>query len=132
MEEGRHPRQRFRMQHQQQAKKAVAPALPPPVPAEAEAEDHTAPHVVPPVARAPSGRPATPSIPDEKLRAVYDAYLRARAKAGDTSEGPPFERFAANLRRQVPEIIERHRCRSVEFKIAVGDGRAILKVLPKP
>ena len=38
---------------------------------------------------------------------------------------------AANLRKQVPELLKQHNAKSVEFKVVIKDGKATLKAVPK-
>jgi len=38
---------------------------------------------------------------------------------------------AASLRKQVPELLVRHRAKDVEYRVFVKDGRAVLRAVPK-
>ena len=46
---------------------------------------------------------------------------------------PPYRAasVAANLRKQVPELLKQHNAKSVEFKVVIKDGKAVLKAVPK-
>ncbi|MBN1206397.1 MAG: hypothetical protein JXB05_15905 [Myxococcaceae bacterium] len=93
---------------------------------------------------APAAKPATPSSPprpaaspastglsDDKLKAVYDAYVTAKRRNQEDTSKMNFESVAANLRKQVPELLKQHNAKSVEFKVVIKDGKATLKAVPK-
>jgi hypothetical protein len=42
-----------------------------------------------------------------------------------------FDSVAASLRKQVPELMKQHNAKSVEFKVVIKDGKAVLKAVPK-
>ncbi|MHB1846749.1 MAG: MXAN_5187 C-terminal domain-containing protein [Deltaproteobacteria bacterium] len=94
-----------------------APAPPPPPP--------------PAAARPSPSGPSSSGLSDDRLRAVYDAYVSARKQCKEPTAGISFEQIAAKLRAQVPEIIEKTRAKAVDFKVVIKDGKATLKAVAK-
>jgi hypothetical protein len=79
----------------------------------------------------PRERPATaPEIPEDKLRRLYDTYLVARQRCGEPTEGISFESVASRIRAQVPQLLEKHKAKNIEFKVVIKGGRAVLKAIP--
>ncbi len=118
----------------------VAPAVPPVAPA----VPRVAPAVPPvsPVARPPAAaaRPAAARPPvaasggglsDDKLKSVYDAYVAAKRQNKEDTSKMSYDSIAATLRKQVPELMKQHNAKSVEFKVVIKDGKAVLKAVPK-
>jgi hypothetical protein len=76
-------------------------------------------------------RAAAEALAEPRLRAVYDAYLAAKKKCQEDVSRISFESVADSLRKQVPELLERHGARDVEYKVLVKDGKAVLRAVPK-
>jgi hypothetical protein len=108
---------------------AVGPAAPAPLPARSAAPPAPAPRPPPPVAR-PAVAAGAPSV-DAQARALYEAYVAARRRCNQDLAGITPEAIARTIAKQTPEILKAHKARSVEFKVEVKDGRAILKAVPK-
>lgn len=94
-------------------------------------------------APAPSGRPAAPTpnshrprarsaedLTEAKLRRLYNTYLGARKRCGESTD-LRFEDMAATLRKQVPRLMSKTGAGSVEFKVVIKSGKAVLKALPR-
>jgi FtsZ-binding cell division protein ZapB len=99
------------------------PVPPPPTPSRAPA----------PAAPGPTARPAAASAPgvDARTRALYEAYVAARRSCNQDLNGITLDAIARTIAKQTPEIMKQHKARTVEFKVEVKDGRAILKAVPK-
>ena len=41
-----------------------------------------------------------------------------------------FESLASRIRAQVPELMQKHKARTIEFKVVIKGGKAILKAVP--
>jgi hypothetical protein len=119
----------------------VAPRVAPLVPPVAPSVPRVAP-AVPPVAaaRPPTAKPAAPRPPvaasggglsDDKLKSVYDAYVTAKRQNKEDTSKMSYDSIAATLRKQVPELMKQHNAKSVEFKVVIKDGKAVLKAVPK-
>jgi hypothetical protein len=94
-----------------------------PAPATAGAPATAAPP--PPVATA-----APESAHPESIRKLYDAYVRARQSTGD-HRPLTIDALATTVKKQVEAIKAKHKCRTVEFKVTVKDGKAVLTAIPK-
>ncbi|NOK21256.1 MXAN_5187 C-terminal domain-containing protein [Corallococcus carmarthensis] len=105
------------------AAKAPAPAAPPQPARPAAAPAAAAPR---PAAAGPGG-----GMSDDKLRAVYDAYVTAKRRCQEDTSKLSYESVAATLRKQVPELLKQHNAKAVEFKVVIKDGKASLKAVPK-
>ena len=85
---------------------------------------------------APAGRPHETG-PDgeklgpERLNAIYKAYLQAKQRCQESTSGITREAVAAALNKQVPAILKQYSCKSVEFKVVIKAGKAIIKAVPK-
>ncbi len=94
----------------------------------------TAPPPIPPQAKASSSRctggESTGSRPDERMRRLYKAYVAAKRRTGESTEGLTYDRLVRTLQRQVPAIQAKTGCRRVDFKIQIQGGKAILKAVP--
>ena len=75
-------------------------------------------------------KPAAPSISDTNLRRLYDTYLVARKRCGESTEGLTFDSMASRIRSQVPELMQKHKAKNIEFKVVIKGGKAILKAVP--
>jgi hypothetical protein len=77
-------------------------------------------------------RPPVPraEISDDKLRRLFDTYVVARQRTGESTDGLTFEKVAQRIRAQVPQLMEKHGAKSVEFKVVIKGGRAVLKAIP--
>ena len=81
----------------------------------------------------PAGRPRASSAADltePKLRRLYQTYVGARKRCGEPAD-LRYEDMAAALRKQVPKVMKTTGAKSVEFKVVIRKGQAILKALPK-
>ena len=79
------------------------------------------------------GRPSARSAEDltePKLRRLYQTYIGARKRCGEKVD-LRYEDMAAALRKQVPKLINQTGAKSVEFKVVIRSGKAVLKALPK-
>lgn len=75
--------------------------------------------------------PAAPEISEDKLRRLYDTYLVARQRCGEPTEGISFDSVAKRIRSQVPQLMEKHGARNIEFKVVIKGGKAVLKAIPR-
>ena len=119
---------------------APEPAAPPPAPTPAPA---VRPAAAPrPAAVAPPGRP--PPLPpqrpapaaggggvDSQTRALYEAYVAARKSCNQEVASITPDAIARTIAKQTPEILKAHKARTVEFKVEVKNGKAILKAIPR-
>jgi hypothetical protein len=82
-------------------------------------------------AAAKPAAPAVPEISEDKLRKLYDTYLVARQRCGEPTEGISYDSVARRIRSQVPQLMEKHGARNIEFKVVIKGGKAVLKAIPR-
>jgi hypothetical protein len=70
-------------------------------------------------------------LAENRLRGVYRAYVEAKRRCNEDTTRLSFDAVVASLKRQVPELLERHNVRDVEYRVFVKDGKAILRAVPK-
>jgi hypothetical protein len=70
-------------------------------------------------------------LDDARIRTLHAAYVEARRRCRETTDGITVEAIGAALRKQVPELLARHGARSVDFQVVVKDGKAVLKAFPR-
>jgi hypothetical protein len=70
-------------------------------------------------------------LSEKKVKAIYDAYVMAKKRCNEDVSKISVETLASTLRKQVPELMKQHGAKSVEFKVVIKDGKAILRALPK-
>jgi hypothetical protein len=68
---------------------------------------------------------------DAEMRALYDAYVAAKRRCNEDVSRLSYDAVARSVSKQIPELMTRYRAKSVEFKVEVKDGRAVLKAIPK-
>lgn len=70
-------------------------------------------------------------LSESRLRGVYRAYVEAKRRCNEDTTRLSFDAVVSSLKRQVPELLERHNARDVEYRVFVKDGKAILRAVPK-
>jgi hypothetical protein len=73
---------------------------------------------------------SSPQISDDMIRKLYDTYIVARQRTGESIAGLTYDSLASRLRTQVPELMARHKARNIEFKVVIKGGKAVLKAIP--
>ena len=73
----------------------------------------------------------TSGLSDTKIKAIYDAYVMAKKRCGEDTRAVTLDSVASSLKKQVPELMKQHNAKSVEFKVVIKDGKAVLRALPK-
>lgn len=88
----------------------------------------------------PAQRPASPAAPppapagamsEPQMRALYNAYLAAKLSCREDVSKLSYEAVSRSVSKQIPELMTRYKARTVEFKVEVKDGKAVLKAIPK-
>jgi hypothetical protein len=77
------------------------------------------------------GAPAAPEISEDKLRRLYDTYLVARQRCGESTDGISYDAVASRIRSQVPQLMQKHKAKNIEFKVVIKGGKAVLKAIPR-
>lgn len=82
--------------------------------------------------RTPAPPPAPPGAADEaRMRALYDAYIAAKRQCNEDVSRLSYDVVARSVAKQVPEVMARFKAKSVDFRVEVKDGKAILKAIPR-
>jgi hypothetical protein len=104
-------------------------------PAPAASRPAASPAAAQPAARAPAPKaapsPAPGAMPEPQLRALYDAYVAAKKRCNEDVSRLSYDAVARTVSKQIPELMTRYKAKSVEFRVEVRDGKAILKAVPK-
>jgi hypothetical protein len=88
----------------------------------------------------PALKPALPPKPpadhsdglsEQKIKAIYEAYVMAKKRCGEDTRSITLDSVSSTLKKQVPVLLKQHNARSVEFKVVIKDGKAVLRALPK-
>ena len=79
----------------------------------------------------PAAKASDGGLSDSKMKAIYDAYVTAKQRCGEDTRALTYDSVASTLKSQVPTLLKQHNAKSVEFKVVIKDGKAILRALPK-
>lgn len=107
------------------AQKPAPPPLPkrdpPPLPAAAK-----------PAPPAPAVPPRSPTdLSDDRLRQIYAQYVQTRRAQNESTASITYDAMAKSLRESSAKLREKHG-KSVDFEVAVKDGKTILRPVVKP
>lgn len=67
---------------------------------------------------------------DQRLKQLYDVYMQAKKRTGESST-LTMDALKKQIEKQIPVIKAKHNCNSVDFKVVLKDGKAMLKAVPK-
>ncbi len=120
----------------QPAPRAPAPA-PGPAPATGALAGPRAPAPARPAAALAKGavQPAKPiaataDLPEHRVRAIYEQYVDAKRRQKESTAAITYEAIAKTLRDSSAKLREKHG-KSIDFEVAIRDGKAILKPVIK-
>jgi uncharacterized protein YajQ (UPF0234 family) len=65
------------------------------------------------------------------MRTLYNQYLAAKMSCREDVSKLTYEAVSNTVSKQIPALMTRYKAKSVEFKVEVKDGRAVLKAIPK-
>jgi hypothetical protein len=106
-------------------------AIPPPPPAAAVAAPPDTPSQTGPLVGPRPARPVPPPTPssdgDPRLRQIYAQYVDAKRKNNESTAGVTFDKLAKSLSDQRDRLRAQHGSKSVDFEVAVKDGRAVIR-----
>lgn len=69
-------------------------------------------------------------LSEPALKQLYQTYVTAKRRCGEQVD-LRYEEMAASLKKQVPKLIQSTGAKSVEFKVVIKAGHAVLKAVPK-
>jgi hypothetical protein len=61
---------------------------------------------------------------------VFNEYVAARQKCGESIAGLSLEKFTAKLQSNRQQIVSKHRCRTARFTVYEKDGKAAIRAVP--
>jgi len=138
MEDGTYRRDVFKARRRRKNSAPELSAARPPAPAapaKNEPAAQPAAPAAPPGPREPmmhiAGTPPPDPLSENRLRSVYRAYVEAKRRCNEDTERLSFDAVVASLKKQVPELLQRHNACDVEYRVFVKDGKAILRAVPK-
>jgi len=107
-----------------------APVAARPAPKPTATQPQARPPPPPPGANGNGHGPDLP-ISQDKLKQLYSAFITARKRCKESTDGITMDAVAQSLKKQVPQLMKEHGAKSVEFKVVIKDGKAVLKDVPK-
>jgi len=107
---------------------AGIPASPPPAP-----KPMAPPIPRPAVAKPPAPPPPASSgdLPADRVRQIYSQYVETKRKQNEPTTAITYEGVAKSLRESTARLKEKHGGKSVDFEVAVKDGKTILRPVVK-
>jgi hypothetical protein len=85
----------------------------------------------PPRSSPPTAKAATPGeLSEDRVRQIYAQYVEARRRTNESTAAITFEAVAKSLRDSGAKLREKHG-KTVDFEVAVKDGKTILKPVIK-
>jgi hypothetical protein len=93
----------------------------------------------PDAADSPAARPAAPASPQAQtapltagqIKALYDAYITARKRTNESTDGITADGLGRSLLKQVPALMQKYDCKAIDFKVVIKDNKAILRAVPR-
>lgn len=70
-------------------------------------------------------------LSESQIRTLYDTLLVARKRTNESTAGLTYEGIKGTLQAQVPELLRKHHCNALDFKVVIKNGKAVLKAVPR-
>jgi hypothetical protein len=88
-----------------------------------------------PAPRAPAPVVVAPTKPDgglsdQRVQQIYQLYMQAKKNTGESST-LTLDGLRGQLAKQMPSLQQKHAGKSIDFKVVLKDGKAMLKAVPK-
>lgn len=80
-----------------------------------------------------SARPAPAGqldVSDDRMARLHRTYVEARKRCGQ-STSVSLDQMSSALRKQATDLVSRAGGRSLEFKVVIREGKAVIKAVPK-
>jgi hypothetical protein len=71
------------------------------------------------------------TLSDDRLKKIYEAYLLAKRECREDTDGLTFDRVAQRIRAQIPELVKQANGKSIDFKVVIRDGKAMLRAVAR-
>jgi hypothetical protein len=79
----------------------------------------------------PAVAAATAANPEEAhYQDVYREFVATRERCGEGADGLTYDKFAAKLRKNKEQLVQKYACKTVRFQVYVKEGKAALKATP--
>ena len=75
-------------------------------------------------------RASQPIDPEARARGIFDKFVDAKREMGESIGGLSFDKFRAQLEKQVDSIRGKTQCKDVEFSVIRKDGKVSLTAKP--
>jgi hypothetical protein len=79
---------------------------------------------------APKPAAAEPAVPSDPFRNVFDAFVAAKQKAGESTQKLSYESFRKTLEKQADQI-RASKGKDVDFGVSVKDGKVSVVARPR-
>jgi len=84
-----------------------------------------------PLPKMPAVAAATPASTEEAhFQEVYREFVETRERCGEGADGLTYDKFAAKLRKNKEQLVQKYACKTVRFQVYVKEGKAALKATP--
>jgi hypothetical protein len=111
--------------------KEKTPAEGTPAPDTPVAREPAAPPAPPRATPAPAAPAAFSGTNEPQLRALFSAYVDAKKRCREDVSKLTYDSLAKSVQKQIPELMKRFKARSIDFRVEVKNGKAILKAIPR-
>ncbi len=108
----------------------AAPSPPPVQQSNAGQQQPAGRRAPPPPARRPPPPPPPPrrSAEDERTKRIYDQYLEAKHRTGESIAGLTYEKLKKSLDSQTKKLRQKHGAgKSIDYEVVEKNGRAVLR-----
>lgn len=89
-----------------------------------------APGATPPLGSQPTQSGSFNLAEEQHFQEIFREFLATRERCGEPNDGLTYEKFAAKLRKNKEQLIQKYSCRTVRFQVYVKEGKAALKATP--
>jgi hypothetical protein len=84
-----------------------------------------------PAVKAPTLSAKDENLSDERVRQIYRQYVDAKRSRQESTASFTYENLAKSLRDSSDKLRQKHTGKSVDFEVAVKDGKTILRPVVK-
>jgi hypothetical protein len=84
----------------------------------------------PPLGSQPTQSGSFNMAEEQHFQEIFREFLTTRDRCGEPNDGLTYEKFAAKLRKNKEQLMQKYACRTVRFQVYVKEGKAALKATP--
>jgi hypothetical protein len=78
-----------------------------------------------------AGQVGAGQVENVKLQRLYRAWMEARRRCNDDSRAPTFDQMAASIQKQIPQLVQKHPGKTIDFQVVIRDGKSFLRAVTK-